>query len=345
MPTRHILSAVFCAALPLLVLGASADDKPATKPVDKAAEAPKPAKLEAGKNFTEKTTGLKVEVVDPDADPPVTQKTAMKAQFEMVWVPGGEFMMGSPGAEKGREAIEGPAHKVKVKGFWMAKFECSWEEFDTYWFDENFFKADNIAVQKLGPDAVTRPTNAFVDATYGHPRDGHPALCMTHHSAMMYCQWLKKKTGRAYRLPTEAEWEYAARAGTSTPFAFGDTIAFPAQAVYAFTGDDPLEHGEAPNKALRFGQEVGKTKPNEFGLHDLHGNVAEWCGDWYKPEAYKDSPKLNPTGPADGDKRVIRGGSFRDPASGVRSAVRDGKRPTDRLETVGFRIVYAPVAK
>ncbi|HEY1186030.1 MAG TPA: SUMF1/EgtB/PvdO family nonheme iron enzyme, partial [Gemmata sp.] len=73
-----------------------------------------------------------------------------------------------------------------------------------------------------------------------------------------------------------------------------------------------------------------------------HGNVAEWCSDWYKPEAYKDSAKLNPTGPADGDKRVVRGGSFRSPASGVRSAARDGKRHTERLETVGFRIVYAP---
>ncbi len=125
--------------------------------------------------------------------------------------------MGSPEKEAGRNANEGPQHKVKVGGFWMAKCEVTWDEYDAFWFDETYLIAGEEATKKLGPDAVTRPTNTFVDATYGHEREGHPAICMTHHAAMMYCEWLRKKTGRAYRLPTEAEWEYAARGVKATP--------------------------------------------------------------------------------------------------------------------------------
>ena len=357
MPTRTILSITFCAALPLFAVALSADDKPAAKPADKTAGAPKPAKLEAGKDFVEKTTGLKVEVVDPDTDPPLTQKTQMKAQFEMVWVPGGEFTMGSPEGEAGREAIEGPAHKVKVKGFWMAKYECGWEEFDTYWYDENFLKADNIAVQKLGPDAVTRPTNAFVDATYGHPRDGHPALCMTHHAAMMYCNWLQKKTGRAYRLPTEAEWEYAARGGKGdTAYFFGnDPKGLGAYAWYK--GTSPTD-----DKPAGVTHKRGTKKPNPFGLYDMYGNVWEWTLDQYDPKAYarlaKNPLSVRPVTVPTDEKwaHVVRGGSWADTADRCRSAARrvsdrswmkwDPQEPQSiwwltRMDVIGFRVVLA----
>ena len=123
------------------------------------------------------------------------------------------------------------------------------------------------------------------------------------------------------------------------------SVKFGEQAYFRPGEDDPQGLGGDPLKPPRFGQEAGKTAPNKFGLHDMHGNLAEWCSDWYKSEAYRDGGRDNPTGPADGDKRVTRGGSFRDPAATARSAARAGHRPTERLDTVGFRVVYAPIVK
>src|SRR5207245_1517473 len=123
-------------------------------------------------------------------------------------------------------------------------------------------------------DAVTRPTPPYADETFGFGRNGHPVICVTHHAAMEYCRWLSLKTGKTYRLPTEAEWEYAARAGTASAY---------------FFGDDPKQLGEyawyAAN-AEDVTHEVGKKKPNPWGLYDIYGNVAEWCLDTYKKDCY-----------------------------------------------------------
>ena len=120
MPLRNTCSAALCAALPLLALAATPREQPTKQPPAKADEAPQAAKLEPKKNFVEKTKGFKTVVDDPDADPPKTHKEDMTASFEMVWVPGGEFTMGSTDKEPGRDAIEGPTHRVKVGSFWMA---------------------------------------------------------------------------------------------------------------------------------------------------------------------------------------------------------------------------------
>jgi formylglycine-generating enzyme required for sulfatase activity len=354
MPLRYT-SALLLLAAALLGAGVAAPDE---KPAPKASEppVPVPAKLER-KNYTEKTAGWKTEVLDAESDPPKTRKVDMTAKFDMVWVPGGEFTMGSPDTEPGREANEGPRHKVKVGGFWMGKCEVSWDEFDLFWFDETFLKADDTAAKKLGPDAVTRPTNTFVDATYGHEREGHPAICMTHHAAMMYCEWLRKKTGRAYRLPTEAEWEYAARTGKGDgPYFFGDDPkGLDAYAWYKENSPDE-DHPKGTT------HKCGSKKPNPFGLHDMYGNVWEWTLDQYDAKAYekfaKNALSIRPVTVPTDEKwaHVVRGGSWIDKAEKLRSASRrvsdpswmkwDPQEPQSiwwltRMDVIGFRVVLA----
>jgi formylglycine-generating enzyme required for sulfatase activity len=354
MPRRYTAALLLIATLPLFAVATAAPDE---KPKSDEPPVPVPAKLEPKKPYTEKISGWKKEVSDPDSDPPKWKKVEMSAKFDMVYVPAGEFMMGSSDSEAGRDANEGPRHKVKVGAFWMGKIEVTWDEFDAFWFDDTYLKADDTAAKKLGPDAITRPTNTFVDATYGHDRDGHPALCMTHHAAMMYCEWLRKKTGRLYRLPTEAEWEYAARGGK------GDSAYF--------FGDDPKqledyawfkENSPDDDRPKGTTHKCGTKKPNPFGLHDMYGNVWEWTLDQYEPDGYKNFAKkelsIRPvTVPTDKKwAHVVRGGSWIDKADKLRSAARrvsdkswmkwDPQEPQSiwwltRMDVIGFRVVLA----
>jgi formylglycine-generating enzyme required for sulfatase activity len=269
-----------------------------------------------------------------------------KISFEMVAIPGGTFMMGSPEGEKGRKPDEGPQHPVTIRPFWMGKCEVTWDEYDAYWKPES--KKFDPKLPKV--DVITRPTPPYEDETFKLGREGQPVICITHHAAMEYCRWLSIRTGKAYRLPTEAEWEYAARAGTKTAY---------------FFGEDPKKLGEyawyEPNSKDK-PQPVGKKKPNPWGLHDVYGNVAEWCLDQYDKNYYKRFPTDKPTvGPVNlpTNKRfsnVTRGGGWWDPAKLCRSASRVGSDPTWILldpnrpksiwwltsaENVGFRVVRA----
>jgi formylglycine-generating enzyme required for sulfatase activity len=276
-------------------------------------------------------------------------------KFDMVPIPGGEFTIGSPESEAKRKADEGPQRPVKIAPFWMAKLETTWDEYDQFAFSLDVKKkvrdGVNLDTQDASgklADAVTRPTPPYADPTFGLGRKGQPAICMTHHAAMEYCRWLSAKTGKAYRLPTEAEWEYAARAGSKTPFSFGDADKIGDYAWY-------VENCEKP-------QPVGKKKPNAFGLFDMHGNVAEWCLDHYVPDRYSqfpaDKPVLGPVVLPDAKEYsyVARGGSWDDDPDLLRSAARrssnlewsvqDPQRPqsiwwhTDAT-FVGFRVVRA----
>lgn len=249
-------------------------------------------------------------------------------KFQMVPIPGGTFTMGSPEDEEGRAEDEGPQIKVKIEPFWMEVHEVTWEEFDVFAFSYDI-KAAKAAEEKGTPlprtpmdiaaDAVTRPTPPYVDMTFGYGHDGYPAICMTHHAATEYCKWLSAKTGRTYRLPTEAEFEYACRAGTETPFSFGDIDEI----------DEYAWHFENSNEKP---QPIMKKKPNPWGLYDIHGNLSEWCSDKYAEDYFnrmqeeaEDGVVKSPLLVDDElDWHVARGGSWEDDPSFVRSAVRRG---------------------
>src|SRR5262249_7756465 len=160
------------------------------------------------------------------------------------------------------------------------------------------------------------------DETFGHGREGKPVLGITYHGAVTYCRWLSKKTGKYYRLPTEAEWEYAARAGTKTAYSFGDDPEKLDEDAW-----DQLK-AKVPGETMPHTQPVGKKKPNAWGLHDMYGNVAEWCADHYDENYYKkfslDKPALEPVYLPTGSRYpyVVRGGSWADKASECRSATR-----------------------
>lgn len=240
-----------------------------------------------------------------------------KITFDMVGVPGGTFKMGSPNDEQGREPDEGPQHDVTVKAFWIGKFEVTWDEYDQYAFATDLKPQSGAGNGTSGADAITRPTPPYGDESFGWGKERQPAVNMTQHAAMEYTRWLSSITGKAYRLATEAEWEYAARAGSKSPFGFdGGEGALPEYAWFsANAGDRP--------------HPVGEKKPNAFGIHDMHGNVAEWCLDQYDEKAYAGraaKPAIAPVlipGPAR-FPHVMRGGSWADEANELRSGARRG---------------------
>jgi formylglycine-generating enzyme required for sulfatase activity len=277
---------------------------------------------------------------------PYTEKIPdSSVSFEMVPVPGGTFRMGSPADEAGRKQDEGPQVEVAIKPFWIGKHEVTWAEYDLYRKDAG------IPVSKRegsDGDAITRPTPPYADESWGYGKGKQPAIGMTWHAAMAYCRWLSQKTGHHYRLATEAEWEYAARAGTSTPWSSGKDAASLDAAAWHL--------GNANGKP----RPVGGKQPNAFGLHDMHGNVAEWTLDQYQPERYAAlGGKAKDPVALPGAARfphVVRGGSFEDEPAQLRSAARRASKPgwsrRDPQEPrsiwwhtdatfVGFRVVRA----
>jgi len=325
--TRHALLPIF-ALLPVLVLVATAADPKPTAKVSVTPLPPDPivpVKVDRpAKDFTQTLEGAVLVPSDEDSSKMV--EVPLKATLEMVYVPGGEFLMGSPDGESGRADNEGPQHKVTVRPFWMAKYETTWDQVDIWW--KNAGLPNRIEVEpknsgvKVKPDAITRPTNPFVDETYGHNRGGKPAISFSHHSAMMFCHWLRLNTKLPYRLPTEAEWEYACRAGSTGPYGFDEKAGK--------LDDYAWSLKNSPTKTKRDGttHEVGTKKPNKFGLYDMHGNVAEWTLDQYDPKWYAkcaaDKLALCPVNLPTEKKwsHVARGGSWTDDAPLLRSAAR-----------------------
>lgn len=233
-----------------------------------------------------------------------------KIAFDMVLIPEGSFLMGSPDDEPNRKADEGPRRQVRLDSFYMAKYELTWEIFELF-FKQNkalFVKLDSEKVIQI--DAISRPSAPYEDPSYGMGKEGCPAVSMSTYAALVFCKWLSSITGRFYRLPTEAEWEFAARAGSTAPYGFENPDALTDYAVY---------RKNAKGKYAA----VGTKKPNAWGLYDMLGNVAEWTIDEYQADAYLKVAESNPwVVPTVIHPRVFRGGSWDDDAVDLRLAAR-----------------------
>ena len=253
--------------------------------------------------------------------------TGTKISYAMLPIPEGEYVMGSPSSEPGRADDEGPQVKVKISPFWMGRCEVTWNEFEAFMYpdEERKFKSEiatDPAVDKIS-DAVTRPTKPYVEMSFGMGKDGFPAISMTQHAASKFCQWLSAKTGEFYRLPTEGEWEYACRAGSTTAYSFGSDAA--ALGDYAWY---------EKNSNFKY-QKVGRKKPNAWGLHDMHGNVAEWCLDQYEPSLQTLSTLIEQSGYVPQRSpypQVAKGGSWDDEPKKLRSAARRGSDKSWKMQ-------------
>jgi formylglycine-generating enzyme required for sulfatase activity len=245
--------------------------------------------------------------------------------FKMVPIPGGKFMMGSPAGEPGRSEDEGPQHEVQIEPFWMEEHEVTWNEYDIWTFNLDIqrraFNHEPTTDLDRVADAVTRPSSPYTDMSFGMGKDGYPAISMSQLAAKGYCKWLSAKTGRYYRLPTEAEWEYACRAGSTTAYSFGDDPKKLGEYAWSLENSGDAKHENAYHK-------VATKRPNAWGLYDMHGNAAEWTLDQHVPDFYQQfagkSVKEPLAVPTKLYPQVARGGSWLDESDRLRSAARCG---------------------
>jgi formylglycine-generating enzyme required for sulfatase activity len=260
--------------------------------------------------------------------------------------------MGSPDDEAGRDTDEGPRRWVSVDSFWMSIHEVTYDEYAVFRYenlDSNVSQADSTT---FNADAVARPSPPYEDPAHGMGNQGFPAAGMTQWAALHYAKWLSDMTGHFYRLPTEAEWEYACRAGSGTPFSFGDDANALDDYAWHYGNSDEVFH------------RVGQKEPNAWGLYDMHGNVAEWTLDQYEADAFSflpDSANAPWTEPTRLHPRTVRGGAYDDDPDALRCAARlrsnlNWKRRDPQIPKsywwntdspfVGFRLVrpVAPVS-
>lgn len=255
--------------------------------------------------------------------------------IDLVPVRGGSFIMFDPVQEIDNRVY----FEVKVDSFWMTRHEISWQQYELFVnefetrLSEKLLGLEELRELGIDPDAVSVPSQPYLDITHGMPTDGFPAINMTHYAAMAYAKWLTAQTGVFYRLPTEAEWEFACRAGSS-----GERYNM--QGEVSRQGA-PIQEGELEllldeyewyrgNVENRYGP-VAEKKANGFELKDMMGNVAEWTMDQYLEDYYQQVESGNRSNPwfypSDLYPRALRGGSWRDPADKIRCTTRRGSDP------------------
>lgn len=236
-----------------------------------------------------------------------TALTGKESFIRMADIPAGRFYRGGEG--KGEEFDEAPVHPVTLsRGFRMGVTEITNAQYEAFCPDHKALRGKNgLSVA-----------------------DDEAVVYVSYAEATAFCEWLSRKEGRSYRLPTEAEWEYACRAGTYYPYHTGDGL--PA---------DMQKNQRVVRDYAPVSLQVGQSRPNAFGLYDMHGNVEEWCLDWYAP--YAPHPQTDPAGPPEGEFRVTRGGSHHTPEKYLRSANRMAMIPEDKHALTGFRVVEAPL--
>ncbi len=296
---KHLLTLILIFAFGVCIAQVSPVNKPLTRPVKKNAPG-------------------------ETAKPGITN-------IPMVYVQGGSFNMGSN--DDGDNAK--PIHRVTVNSFYMGKYELTVADFRKFIMATGYkTTAEQDGWAGVGNKFEKTNGVTWQDDSYGVKRppaqDNHPVIYVSWDDATRYCQWLSSQTGKTYRLPTEAEWEYAARGGNKSK-------------GYTYSGSNDLT-SVAWVKANGNNQTnpVGQKEANELGIYDMTGNQWEYCQDWFGADYYANSPAQNPQGPATGDHRVIRGGSWNSSAQNCRPAVRLNEPIDHHTSNLGFRVVLVP---
>ena len=293
-------------------------------------------------------------------------------KMEFVLIPAGSFMMGSGESADATAAFfkknygvylltvhffkhEHPQHRVRItKPFYLGTYHVTRGQFRQF-VKESGYKTDSEKGDRPGAWGWTSEKRQFpseFNRRYSwrnagfEQTDEHPVVNVSWNDAVAFCQWLSRKEGKTYQLPSEAQWEYACRAGTKTRYSSGDdpeTLAKVGNvadaALKARFPDLEYSYPIKASDGYVFTAPVGKFKPNAFGLYDMHGNAIQWCADWFDdPEYYTKSPADDPTGPGAGDGRISRGGSWANSPFDCRSATRGRTSVNDRSSIIGFRV-------
>lgn len=276
--------------------------------------------------------------------------------MEFSAIPPGEFLMGDslapedaarrwPGANAGWFAAGRPQHKMRItKAFYLGRFEVTRGQFAVFVRETNYQTDAEKAGKAYGYTAKDNQWGQWPGITWRTPgfeqTDAHPVVCVSWNDAMAFCTWLSRKEGQPYALPTEAQWEYACRAGSTGNWPWGNREE-DAQGKANIAGEGEAMNWTDPFRGVRDGfsytAPVGSFLPNAFGLHDMIGNAAEWCADWDAP--YDASPQDDPAGPAQGTRRSNRGGGWGSATYVCRSAHRSADPPESAFVTFGFRVL------